>query len=73
MFVRVAEMRVAGGRVRGLVDRLVVLSEDVGDSNVRDGRGNGLARKTIESSVSGWVSLFEPPSLRWAEFTPRIE
>jgi hypothetical protein len=55
--VRVVETRLEDGRVRGrIVD---ALSE-------RNAHRGGVARN-VPSPISGWVSLFEPPSFSWAE------
>lgn len=58
-FVQVIETRVEGGCVRGRVHA------DVFNENYLD-QNDGARRK---EPVAGWVSLFEPPSLSWAELT----
>lgn len=54
-FVHVTETRVEEGCVRGRVEIAIVANN-----------GNASGQRIMES-MSGWVSLFEPPSFRWAE------
>jgi len=57
--VRVVETRVEGGCVRGHVDLVQTVD-----------RGNSKGRK---ETISGWVSLFEPPSFSWAELSANVK
>lgn len=62
VFVRVVETRVEGGCVRGRV-------------NIDISNGNSLGQKDDSrrnKSVTGWLSLFEPPSFSWAELTSKV-
>merc|ERR1712127_880601 len=56
VYVRVIETRVEGGCVRG---RVVI---DVSNGNIPN--PNDHTRR--KESLTGWVSLFEPPSFSWA-------
>jgi len=66
IFVRVVETRVEDGCVRGRVD-IDVSDEYYGTT---DGGEDDTSR--TKESVSGWVSLFEPPSFSWAELISNV-
>lgn len=56
--VRVMETRVEEGCVRGRVNIIV------------DGQDDGSQdHRRVKETMAGWVSLFEPPSFRWAELS----
>ncbi len=55
--VRVVETRVEDGCVRGRV-------VDVVFADIDAHRGD---RRDVPEAITGWVSLFEPPSFSWAE------
>ena len=55
--VRVVETRLEDGCVRGRVVDAVAERNAHRGSDARD----------VPAAITGWVSLFEPPSFRWAE------
>ncbi|KAL7463009.1 hypothetical protein ACHAXS_003402, partial [Conticribra weissflogii] len=65
--VDIVETRVEdGGCVRGRVN-LVRLNHSISSEETAVGDGNNATTATKDVSISGWVSLFEPPSYCWAQ------